>query len=89
MNPRNDAAFLCKNHPEDEAVDNWPWKKADRMCYTCVDQQQAAVDSRIRADKAKGWPDSGWEQFAGRTGYDSSSASHNPNNLPEKKDRYE
>ena len=89
MSLGNTVEWLCKNHEGVEAVDCWPWKKIDRLCQPCIDEQQAAVDSRIRADKVKAWPDSGWEQFGGRTGYDSSNVHLNPNNLPEKKDRFE
>lgn len=84
MNPRNDAAILCKNHPEAEAVDNWPWKKADRYCYVCIDNQQAVADAQIKADKIRGPSTSGGEQFGSYTGFDSNSVHGNPNHVYER-----
>lgn len=56
MSIGNTAEWLCKNHPEVEAGEMWPWKKSDRLCMPCIYDSQAAAETLIDRDLARPYP---------------------------------
>lgn len=52
-NPRNDAEYFCRHHPDEPAEAMWPWKKADRLCQPCIYNAQAAAEAQGDRERAR------------------------------------
>lgn len=52
-NPRNEAEYFCRHHPDEPAEAMWPWKKSDRLCQPCIDTAQANAETLSERDRAR------------------------------------